>query len=86
MKIKSKKLTHNERMVFSVFERNSGETLSREDIFRRSFPDKRFDGLTNIVDVYIWSIRMKLGADTIRTVRGLGYMHPGRGSGSYYGA
>lgn len=55
---------------------NSGRILSRSMIVEKIW-DQSFEGLTNIVDVYIGHLRRKIdeGHDTklIRTVRGLGY-------------
>ncbi|MDE2473957.1 MAG: response regulator transcription factor [Alphaproteobacteria bacterium] len=55
---------------------HTGRTLSRSMIVERIW-DQSFEGLTNIVDVYIGHLRHKVdeGFDTklIRTVRGLGY-------------
>lgn len=56
---------------------HSGRVLSRSMIVEKIW-DQSFEGLTNIVDVYIGHLRRKIdeGQDTklIRTVRGLGYM------------
>lgn len=55
---------------------NSGRILSRSMIVEKIW-DQSFEGLTNIVDVYIGHLRRKVdeGHNTklIRTVRGLGY-------------
>ena len=55
---------------------NSGRILSRSMIVEKIW-DQSFEGLTNIVDVYIGHLRRKIdeGHDIklIRTVRGLGY-------------
>lgn len=65
---------------FSILEylmRNQGRPLSRTMIVEHVW-DTEYDGLTNIVDVYIRHLRSKIDdeADTklIRTVRGVGYM------------
>lgn len=59
---------------------HSGRVLSRSMIVEKIW-DQSFEGLTNIVDVYIGHLRRKIdeGQDTklIRTVRGLGYMLDG---------
>jgi len=56
---------------------HSGRTLSRSMLVERVW-DQSFEGLTNIVDVYISHLRRKIdeGRDQklIRTVRGLGYV------------
>lgn len=55
---------------------NSGRTLSRSMIVEKIW-DQSFEGLTNIVDVYIGHLRRKIDEGRepklIRTVRGLGY-------------
>jgi DNA-binding response OmpR family regulator len=55
---------------------HSGRTLSRSMIVERIW-DQSFEGLTNIVDVYIGHLRHKIDEGfepkLIRTVRGLGY-------------
>jgi two-component system copper resistance phosphate regulon response regulator CusR len=56
---------------------HSGRILSRSMIVERIW-DQSFEGLTNIVDVYIGHLRRKIDEGhepkLIRTVRGLGYM------------
>src|SRR5438105_1700063 len=65
---------------FSILEylmRNRGRPLSRTMIVEHVW-DMDYDGLTNIVDVYICHLRSKIddkfAAKMIRTVRGIGYM------------
>src|ERR1700761_1860775 len=56
---------------------HSGRVLSRSMIVEKIW-DESFEGLTNIVDVYIGHLRRKIDEGyepkLIRTVRGLGYM------------
>jgi DNA-binding response OmpR family regulator len=56
---------------------HSGRVLSRSMIVEKIW-DQSFEGLTNIVDVYIGHLRRKIDEGQepklIRTVRGLGYM------------
>lgn len=65
---------------FSILEylmRNQGRPLSRTMIVEHVW-DVEYDGLTNIVDVYIRHLRSKIddpfAARMIHTVRGVGYM------------
>ena len=65
---------------FSILEylmRNKGRALSRTMIVEHVW-DMDYDGLTNIVDVYIRHLRSKVDdnhpAKLIQTVRGVGYM------------
>ena len=55
---------------------NQGRVLSRSMIIDRVW-DQSFEGLTNIVDVYVRQLRLKIDENfepkLIRTVRGLGY-------------
>jgi DNA-binding response OmpR family regulator len=53
---------------------NAGRVLSRTMIIEHVW-DQSFEGLTNIVDVYIRQLRIKMGESNklIRTVRGMGY-------------
>src|SRR5436305_10995715 len=64
---------------FSILEymmRNRGRPLSRTMIVEHVW-DMDYDGLTNIVDVYIRHLRSKIDdkfpVKMIRTVRGIGY-------------
>jgi len=65
---------------FSILEymmRNRGRPLSRTMIVEHVW-DMEYDGLTNIVDVYIRHLRSKIDdrfpVKLIQTVRGIGYM------------
>ena len=65
---------------FSILEylmRNRGRPLSRTMIVEHVW-DVEYDGLTNIVDVYIRHLRSKIddphAQKMIQTVRGVGYM------------
>ena len=49
--------------------------LSREQLLSHVW-GYCFDPTTNLVNVYINSLRKKLGADIIETVRGVGYRLP----------
>jgi two-component system copper resistance phosphate regulon response regulator CusR len=55
---------------------NAGRVLSRTMIIEHVW-DQSFDGITNIVDVYVRHLRSKIDEDhgpkLIRTVRGVGY-------------
>ncbi|WP_445277155.1 response regulator transcription factor [Streptomyces sp. DSM 41033] len=60
---------------FAVLERlvlRAGEVVSKADILEHVW-DFAYDGDPNIVEVYISTLRRKLGATAIRTVRGAGY-------------
>ncbi|MDQ1036092.1 DNA-binding response OmpR family regulator [Streptomyces sp. V3I8] len=60
---------------FSVLEQlvvRAGEVVSKAEILEHVW-DFAYDGDPNIVEVYISTLRRKLGASLIRTVRGAGY-------------
>ncbi|MGW7263456.1 response regulator transcription factor [Streptomyces sp. NPDC054842] len=60
---------------FSVLEQlvvRAGEVVSKADIMEHVW-DFAYDGDPNIVEVYVSTLRRKLGAGLIRTVRGAGY-------------
>src|SRR5262249_42890207 len=63
--------------ILEYMMRNKGRPLSRTMIVEHVW-DMDYDGLTNIVDVYIRHLRSKIDdrypAKLIHTVRGIGYM------------
>ena len=69
-------LTSKEFLLLDYLMMNAGRVLSRTMILEHVW-DQSFEGLTNIVDVYIRQLRKKIdeGHDhkLIRTVRGVGY-------------
>jgi two-component system copper resistance phosphate regulon response regulator CusR len=69
-------LSRKEFSLLEYFLLNPGRVLSRSMIIERVW-DQSFEGLTNIVDVYVRQLRRKIDDDfepkLIRTVRGLGY-------------
>jgi two-component system copper resistance phosphate regulon response regulator CusR len=70
-------LSAKEYALLEYLALNAGRVLSRSMIIEHVW-DQSFEGLTNIVDVYIRQLRTKLGDDDeqrlIRTVRGAGYV------------
>ena len=68
-------LSRTERMLIDFMHRNRGMVLSRADIVEGVW-GSTYQGLTNIVDVFVSYIRQKLGHEVIRTERGKGYMMP----------
>jgi DNA-binding response OmpR family regulator len=69
-------LSPKEFSLLEYFVLNPGRLLSRSMIIDRVW-DQSFEGLTNIVDVYVSQVRRKVDDNfepkLIRTVRGLGY-------------
>ncbi len=69
-------LTSKEYALLEYLTANAGRVLSRTMIIEHVW-DQSFEGLTNIVDVYVRHLRSKVdagpGGKLIRTVRGVGY-------------
>lgn len=69
-------LTSKEYSLLEYLAANSGRVLSRTMIIEHVW-DESFEGLTNIVDVYVRHLRSKVDVmhpvKLIRTVRGVGY-------------
>jgi two-component system, OmpR family, copper resistance phosphate regulon response regulator CusR len=57
--------------------RHAGQILSRKQVLSHRWAPS-FDSSSNVVDVGINSLRKKLGADIVETVRGAGYRLPTR--------
>lgn len=70
------KLTSKEYSLLEYLAANAGRVLSRTMIIEHVW-DQSFEGLTNIVDVYVRQLRAKIdepfGKKLIRTVRSVGY-------------
>ncbi|MGH3863151.1 response regulator transcription factor [Actinokineospora sp.] len=65
-------LTAREFVLLDLFLRHPGQVLSREQILSHVW-GYDFDPSSNIVDVYVRTLRRKLGAEHIATIRGMGY-------------
>jgi two-component system copper resistance phosphate regulon response regulator CusR len=69
-------LTSKEYSLLEYLAANAGRVLSRTMIIEHVW-DESFEGLTNIVDVYVRHLRSKVDVmhpvKLIRTVRGVGY-------------
>ncbi|MEU0127225.1 MULTISPECIES: response regulator transcription factor [unclassified Streptomyces] len=65
-------LTAKEFAVLEQLVLRAGEVVSKADILEHVW-DFAYDGDPNIVEVYVSTLRRKLGAPSIRTVRGAGY-------------
>ena len=70
-------LTAREFALLEYLMRRSGEVLTRTQLIEHVW-DFAYDGDSNVVDVYIRYLRNKVdrpfGRDSIRTVRGAGYL------------
>jgi two-component system OmpR family response regulator len=58
--------------LLEAFMRRPGEVLSRGQLLDAAW-DMAFERRSNIVDVYVRSLREKIGTEAIETVRGAGY-------------
>jgi DNA-binding response OmpR family regulator len=65
-------LTAREFALLETLLRNAGQLMSRGQLLSDVW-GYSFDPTSNIVDVYVNSLRTKLGGDVIETVRGAGY-------------
>ncbi|GAA1157327.1 response regulator transcription factor [Nesterenkonia sandarakina] len=65
-------LSSREFALIETFMRHPGQVLSREQLLERVW-GYSFDPGSNLVDVYVRYLRAKIGAEAIRTVRGVGY-------------
>jgi two-component system, OmpR family, copper resistance phosphate regulon response regulator CusR len=65
-------LADREFLLFRELMRNAGRAVSKERLLS-SVWGYHFDPGSNVVDVYVRRLRAKLGAETITTVRGVGY-------------
>lgn len=65
-------LTAREFALLELFLRHPGQVLSREQILSHVW-GYDFDPGSNVVDVYVRTLRRKIGQDRIATVRGMGY-------------
>ena len=65
-------LTSREFAMLKVFLKHPGQVLSREQILAHAW-GYDFDPASNVVDVYVRTLRRKIGAERLVTVRGAGY-------------
>ena len=65
-------LTAREYAILEYLALHRGEVVTRTALYEHLF-DESDDTLSNLLDVHVFSIRKKLGADPITTRRGQGY-------------
>jgi two-component system OmpR family response regulator len=65
-------LTAREYALLELLALRHGEVVSREFLYEHLF-DERDETMSNMLDVYIYKLRHKLGRNVIRTRRGFGY-------------
>ena len=68
-------LTAKEYAILELLGSHPGRIFDRDEIIAHVW-DSSFTGDTNVVDVYVWNLRKKLGSWTVETVRGIGYRFP----------
>jgi DNA-binding response OmpR family regulator len=74
---RSVELTAREFALLETLLRHAGQVLSRGQLLSNVW-GYSFDPTSNVVDVYVESLRTKLGGNVIETVRGVGYrLHGG---------
>ncbi len=65
-------LTPREYAILEYLALHRGEVVTRTELYEHLFDDSD-DSLSNLLDVHVFSIRKKLGAELIATRRGVGY-------------
>jgi DNA-binding response OmpR family regulator len=68
-------LTAKEYAILELLGQHPGRIFDRDEIIAHVW-DSSFTGDTNVVDVYVWNLRKKLGSWVVETVRGIGYRFP----------
>lgn len=66
-------LTAREYAILEYLALHQGEVVTRTELYEHLF-DENDDTLSNLLDVHVFSIRKKLGAEIITTRRGQGYV------------
>jgi two-component system OmpR family response regulator len=69
-------LTPREYALLEFLALHRGTLVTRSMLFEHVYDDRE-DTMSNVVDVYVASLRRKLGHDVIRTRRGAGYIVDG---------
>ena len=68
-------VTPREFKLIELLSRHRGVVVSREAIIEYLFDDENEEtDISNLLDVYIYKLRQKLGRDLIKTRRGAGYI------------
>lgn len=67
-------LSGRERSVFDVLAHNINRPVSKAMIEERIYDWESADIESNTIEVHIASLRRKIGRETIKTIRGVGYM------------
>jgi len=65
-------LNAREYSLLEILAAKKDEYVSRDYLYEHMF-DERDDTFSNLLDVYVYKLRQKLGKDSIQTRRGMGY-------------
>lgn len=66
-------LTAREYALLEILMNKQNEVVTRDYLYERLF-DERDESISNMLDVYIYKLRQKLGKEHLQTRRGMGYM------------
>jgi two-component system OmpR family response regulator len=66
-------LTAREYALLEILMMKSNEVVTRDYIYEHLF-DERDESMSNMLDVYMYKLRQKLGKDHLQTRRGMGYV------------
>ncbi len=66
-------LTAKEYALLELLALRKGELVTRTMIYEHIY-DEDDESMSNVVDVFVFNLRSKLGKDLIRTRRGQGYI------------
>lgn len=69
-------LTAREYAILELLARRKGTVVTRSTIYDHVY-DEHEDTLSNVIDVFVATLRRKIGPDVIRTRRGHGYLIDG---------
>ena len=69
-------LTAREYAILELLARRKGTVVTRSTIYDHVY-DEHEDTLSNVIDVFVATLRRKIGPDVIRTRRGHGYVIDG---------
>jgi two-component system, OmpR family, response regulator len=74
------RLTNREFVLIEFLVSNPGRVFTREELLKSAW-GLAFDPSSNLVEVYVRRLRMKLGEDIVETVHRKGYVFAGAASG-----
>lgn len=69
---KEVKLTPKEFSILEMLMRRSGQVVTRTMLMEHVW-DYDFESVSNVVDVFVATVRKKVGKDLVKTIHGVGY-------------